>query len=87
MSRMRGADTRIEVAVRRELWRRGYRYRKNVMSLPGRSDVVFPGARLVVFVDGDFWHGYRVSRVEAEAVRVLGREAPPEPGAGPAELR
>ena len=59
MSRIRGMDTSIEMAVRRELWRRGYRYRKNVMSLPGRPDVVFPGARVVVFVDGDFWHGYR----------------------------
>lgn len=59
MSRIRGADTSIEVAVRQELWRRGYRYRKNVMTLPGRPDVVFPAARVVVFVDGDFWHGYR----------------------------
>ena len=59
MSRIRGADTSIELAVRRELWRRGYRYRKNVMSLPGRPDIVFSGARVVVFVDGDFWHGYR----------------------------
>lgn len=59
MSRIRGFDTSIEVAVRLALWRRGFRYRKNVMSLAGRPDIVFSSARLAVFVDGDFWHGYR----------------------------
>jgi DNA mismatch endonuclease, patch repair protein len=59
MSRIRGADTSIELAVRRELTRRGLRYRKNVMTLPGRPDIVFTSAKLAVFVDGDFWHGYR----------------------------
>lgn len=59
MSRIRGFDTSVEVAVRAELRARGLRYRKNVMSLPGRPDLVFTAARLVVFIDGDFWHGYR----------------------------
>ncbi len=59
MSRIRGFDTSIEVAVRRELRRRGHRFKANVMSLPGRPDLVFPGANLIVFIDGDFWHGYR----------------------------
>lgn len=59
MSRIRGFDTTPEVAVRRELRRHRLRYRKNVMSLPGRPDVVFPSAQVAVFVDGDFWHGYR----------------------------
>jgi DNA mismatch endonuclease, patch repair protein len=36
---------------------RGFRYRKNRTGLPGAPDIVFPGARLIVFVDGDFWHG------------------------------
>lgn len=43
--------------LRRELWRRGFRYRVDVADLPGRPDIVFTKARLVVFVDGDFWHG------------------------------
>src|SRR5690606_4726586 len=43
--------------LRRELWRRGYRYRLHVPGLPGRPDIVFPRHRLVVFCDGDFWHG------------------------------
>ena len=50
-------ETRAEIELRRALWKRGLRYRKNVATLPGRPDIVFPRARLVVFVDGDFWHG------------------------------
>jgi len=59
MSRIRGFDTSLEVAVRRELRRLGLRFKANVMSLPGRPDLVFARERLVVFVDGDFWHGFR----------------------------
>lgn len=50
-------DTRCELMLRRTLWARGCRYRKNVPDLPGRPDVVFLGAKVAVFCDGDFWHG------------------------------
>lgn len=50
-------ETRAEIELRRGLWKRGLRYRKNVTTLPGRPDIVLARARLVVFVDGDFWHG------------------------------
>jgi DNA mismatch endonuclease (patch repair protein) len=53
----RKADTKPELLLRRALWREGFRYRKNRTGLPGAPDIVFPGARLIVFVDGDFWHG------------------------------
>lgn len=53
----RKRDTRCEVRLRSLLWRAGARFRKDVASLPGRPDIVFPRARLVVFCDGDFWHG------------------------------
>ena len=53
----RKSDTKCEVALRSALWRLGLRFRKNVSSLPGKPDIVFPGARVVVFCDGDFWHG------------------------------
>lgn len=43
--------------MRRELWRRGLRYRLDVDSLAGRPDIVFARERVVVFCDGDFWHG------------------------------
>lgn len=59
MSRVKGKDTGIEKAVRSKLHKRGFRFRKNVKGLPGKPDVVFPTAGLVVFLDGDFWHGYR----------------------------
>ena len=59
MSRIRSRDTRPELIVRRLLHARGLRYRKHVPGLPGRPDVVFATARVAVFVDGDFWHGWR----------------------------
>lgn len=59
MSRVKGKDTGIERAVRSELHKRGLRFRKHVKDLPGKPDVVFPKAKVVIFIDGDFWHGYR----------------------------
>lgn len=50
-------DTRCELTLRRALWAAGCRYRKNVSALPGRPDIVFPGAKVAIFCDGDFWHG------------------------------
>ena len=59
MSRIKGKDTGLERKVRSELHKRGLRFRKHVKDLPGKPDIVFPKARVVVFIDGDFWHGYR----------------------------
>lgn len=59
MSRIRGKDTTIEVTLRSALHRAGLRFRKNVRGILGTPDIVFHGSRLLVFVDGDFWHGYR----------------------------
>lgn len=53
----RKQDTKCEITLRKALWHAGARYRKNVSTLPGKPDIVFPGARVVVFCDGDFWHG------------------------------
>ena len=58
MSAIRSRNTRPELALRKELWRRGLRYRANVRMLPGTPDIVFSRVRLAVFCDGDFWHGY-----------------------------
>jgi DNA mismatch endonuclease (patch repair protein) len=57
MSAVRGTQNRAEILLRKALWARGFRYRLYVRGLPGRPDMVFAGARTVVFVDGDFWHG------------------------------
>ncbi|CAB4735165.1 unannotated protein [freshwater metagenome] len=56
MSSVRSTGTRPELILRRELFRRGLRYRVR-SKLIGRPDVVFPGARVACFVDGDRWHG------------------------------
>lgn len=56
MSRVKRANTQPELALRRALWRRGFRYRLHP-KLPGRPDFVFVAARVAVFVDGCFWHG------------------------------
>lgn len=56
MSRIRSRDTRPELLLRRALWHCGLRYRKNVRALPGKPDIVLARYRIVIFVDGDFWH-------------------------------
>lgn len=59
MSRCKGKDTGLERVVRSALHKRGYRFRKHVKGLPGQPDIVFVKAKAVVFLDGDFWHGFR----------------------------
>lgn len=53
----RNRDTKPELLLRRALWAVGLRYRKHPGNLLGNPDVVFRAARVVVFCDGDFWHG------------------------------
>ena len=64
----RKRDTRPELALRRAVFARGLRYRCVAADLPGRPDLVFRRARVVVFCDGDFWHGRdlaaRVAKLE-----------------------
>lgn len=61
MKKIRATDTKFEVRLRKKLWALGYRYRKNYAKLPGKPDIVFLKAKVVVFVDGEFWHGYNWS--------------------------
>ena len=56
MRRIRGRDTKPEVAVRRALFARGHRFRLQRRDLPGRPDIVMPGRLLAIFVHGCFWH-------------------------------
>jgi len=56
MQRIRSKDTKAEIMLRKALWQKGLRYRKNVKVLPGKPDIVFTKQKVVVFVDGDFWH-------------------------------
>lgn len=59
MSLIRSKDTRPELTIRRLLHARGLRFRKHMSGLPGKPDLVFVSAKVVVFVDGDYWHGWR----------------------------
>lgn len=58
MQAIRNKDSEIELLLRKELWRRGLRYRKNVKSVLGHPDIAFIGKRVAVFCDSEFWHGY-----------------------------
>lgn len=57
MAAVKAKNTKPETTLRRALFARGLRYRIHDKRLPGRPDLVFSSARVVVFVDGDFWHG------------------------------
>lgn len=57
MSAVRSRNTKAEMLVRRELHRRGVRFRLHAKDVVGRPDIVWRGRRLAVFIDGDFWHG------------------------------
>jgi len=59
MSQIKGKDTGIELCVRSALHKRGLRFKKNVRTLPGKPDIVFTRKQIAVFIDGDFWHGFR----------------------------
>ena len=56
MSRIRGKNTKPEESVRKYLFSKGFRYRKNDKRLPGTPDIVLPKYKTVIFVNGCFWH-------------------------------
>ena len=57
MSRIKGKDTGIEIKLRKALWHKGYRYRKNYKKLPGNLDIVLIKYKIAIFCDGEFFHG------------------------------
>ena len=69
MRAIRSKDTTIELALRKALWQRGIRYRKNYKGLIGKPDIVITKYRIAVFCDSDFWDGYdwenRKSRIKS----------------------
>lgn len=62
MAAVKGKNTKPEMLVRRYLFSRGLRYRVNDRRYPGTPDIVLPKYRVVVFVDGCFWHGHEGCR-------------------------
>lgn len=57
MSKVKSENTSIELLLRKELWHRGLRYRKNYQSIIGKPDIVFLKKKIAVFCDSEFWHG------------------------------
>lgn len=66
MQAVKNKDSEIEILLRRALWKRGVRYRKNVKSIFGHPDIAFIGKKVVVFCDSEFWHGYDWEHKNAE---------------------
>ena len=58
MQAVKNKDSEIELLLRKELWQRGLRYRKNVRTVFGHPDIAFIGKKIAVFCDSEFWHGY-----------------------------
>lgn len=58
MQAVKNKDSKIELLLRKELWSRGIRYRKNSTKIFGKPDIVFIGKKIAVFCDSEFWHGY-----------------------------
>lgn len=58
MSKIKGKNTKPEILLRKALWAMGIRYRVNVSTLPGKPDIVISKHKVIIFIDGEFWHGY-----------------------------
>jgi len=58
MRKVKSKDSEIEILLRKELWRRGLRYRKNVKNIYGKPDIAFLSEKVAVFCDSEFWHGF-----------------------------
>ena len=62
MSRIKSKDTSIELKVRKYLYHKGYRYQKNVETLPGTPDIYILKYNVAIFINGCFWHGHECNR-------------------------
>ena len=57
MQNIKSKDTAIEVLLRKALWKKGIRYRKNFQALPGKPDIAITKYKIAIFCDGEFFHG------------------------------
>lgn len=58
MRKIKSKNTKPEIKLRKALWALGIRYRINNSELPGKPDILINKKKLIIFVDGEFWHGY-----------------------------
>lgn len=57
MKNIKSSDTKIEITLRKALWKKGYRYRKNYKKLPGKPDIAITKYKIAIFCDSEFFHG------------------------------
>ena len=69
MAKVRSTNGKDEIILRKRLWHMGLRYRTNVKDLPGKPDIVLKKYKIVIFVDGEFWHGYEWKKRRAKIKR------------------
>lgn len=62
MSKISGKNTKPEILVRKFLFSKGFRYRINVKTLPGKPDIVLPKYNKIIFINGCFWHGHNCKK-------------------------
>lgn len=62
MSSVKSKDTQIELIVRKALFAKGFRYKINDKTLPGKPDIALPKYKAVIFINGCFWHGHNCKR-------------------------
>lgn len=74
MSKISGKATKPEILVRRYLFAKGFRYRKNDNRYPGKPDIVLPKYKTVIFVHGCFWHGHSCQKQMPESNRLFWQE-------------
>ncbi len=69
MSKISGKETKPEIIVRKFLFSKGFRYRKNISNLPGKPDIVLPKYKSIVFVHGCFWHNHNCKAAKLPETR------------------
>jgi DNA mismatch endonuclease (patch repair protein) len=69
MSKIRSKNTKIENVIFRELHRQGIYFQKHYRKVAGRPDVAMPRKKIAIFIDGDFWHGYRFLKIKKRLPR------------------
>lgn len=74
MSKISGKETKPEILVRRYLFSKGFRYRKNDNRYPGKPDIVLPKYKTIIFIHGCFWHGHSCQKRMPESNRLFWQE-------------
>ena len=74
MKNIKSKDTKIEVRLRKALWAKGYRYRKNDKKLSGKPDIVLSKYKIVIFCDSEFFHGKDWEVLKPRLEKVLGEK-------------